>query len=288
MVIGAYLLVSDLALWRIVKRDCPLVNQAMLELFEKCKAQMGVQTLVAVVPSDQIRSPALFGFIRPRLLLPREMLEKAGYEEMRYVFLHELAHLKRRDIYVGWLTSFLQVLHWFNPLVWFAFYRMRSDRELACDALVLARTQKEESQEYGRAIVGLLRRFSRSQPLPAMAGILETKTQLKRRITMIARFKKDSYRWSPLAVILIILLACVSLPDARRTKASGISAAKPTRHITLRQVLTGSDADNCRERFHRMAGISLMWTTGIAATSRSMKSPPERNAISQTRQTRVT
>ncbi len=44
---------------------------------------------------------------------------------------------------------------------------------------------------------------------------------------MIAQFKKNSYQWSPLAVILIIILACVSLPDAKRTKASGISAAKP-------------------------------------------------------------
>ena len=57
IVIGAYVLASDLALWRIVKRDRPLVNQAMLELFEECKTQMGVQSLVAIVPSSQIRSP---------------------------------------------------------------------------------------------------------------------------------------------------------------------------------------------------------------------------------------
>jgi len=120
MVIGACLLVSDFALWRIVKRDQPLVNQSLLELFEECKTQMGVQSLVVVVPSGRVRSPGLFGFIRPRLLLPREMLDTATREEMRYVFLHELAHLKRHDIYLGWLTSLLQVLHWFNPLVWFA------------------------------------------------------------------------------------------------------------------------------------------------------------------------
>jgi len=237
VVIGAYLLMSNFALWRIVKRDRPLVNQEMLELFEECKAQMGIQSLVVVVPSDRIKSPALFGFVRPRLLLPSEMLEKASHEEMRYVFLHELAHLKRCDIYLGWLSSLLQVLHWFNPLVWFAFYRMRSDRELACDALVLARTQKGESQEYGQAIVGLVRRFSRSRPLPAMAGILETKSQLKRRITMIAQFKKNSYRWSPLGVILVIILACISLPDARRSKASGIPAAEPSA-LVARQVWT--------------------------------------------------
>ncbi|UCE47543.1 MAG: PD40 domain-containing protein, partial [Phycisphaerales bacterium] len=145
----------------------------------------------------------------------------------------------------GWLTSFLQVLHWFNPLVWFAFYRMRTDRELACDALVLARTQKEESQEYGRAIVGLLRRFSRSRPLPAMAGILENRSQLKRRITMIARFKKNSYQWSPLAVLLIVVLACVSLPDARRMKAAGISTAKPASTICLRMVTDRWGTETC-------------------------------------------
>jgi len=51
-----------------------------------------------------------------------------------------LAHLKRRGIYLGWLTSLLQILHWFSPIIWFAFYRMRADWELACDALVLTRT----------------------------------------------------------------------------------------------------------------------------------------------------
>ena len=53
---------------------------------------------------------------------------------------------------------------------------------------------------------------------------------------MITRFKKNSYRWSPLAVILIIILACVSLPDAKRTKASDTTNSKPLRQIVLRRV----------------------------------------------------
>jgi beta-lactamase regulating signal transducer with metallopeptidase domain/Tol biopolymer transport system component len=236
IVIGAYLLISDLALWRIVKRDHPLVNQAMLELFEECKAQMGVQSLVVVVPSDQVKSPGLFGFVRPRLLLPRQMLDTATAEEMRYVFLHELAHLRRHDIYLGWLTSLLQVLHWFNPLVWFAFYRMRADRELACDALVLTRTGQDKSQEYGGAIVELVRRFSRCRPLPAMAGIIESKSQLKRRITMITKFRNKSYRFSPLAVILIVILAFISLPEAKRSKASEATTLQPVNQPKLTKI----------------------------------------------------
>ena len=173
LVIGLFILLNNFFLWRIVKRERPLVDQKILELFEECRERMGVHTLAAVIPSTRIKNPALFGFIRPRLLLPKKMLEEASQEELRYIFLHELAHLKRHDIYLGWLTSLLQILHWFNPLVWFAFYKIRTDREFSCDAFVLSRTGKEASHEYGQAIMGLLRRFSRSRPLPALAGILE-------------------------------------------------------------------------------------------------------------------
>jgi len=35
-------------------------------------------------------------------------------------------------------TTAVQIAHWFNPVIWFAFCRMRADRELACDALALS------------------------------------------------------------------------------------------------------------------------------------------------------
>ena len=240
LALAVYVCANNFNLLRIVKRERPLTDQKILDLLEDCKAEMGIRIILGVVATDKVKSPALFGFIRPRLLLPAGMLEALSPKELRHVFLHELAHLKRHDIYIGWLMSLLQVLHWFNPLIWLAFYRVRTDRELACDALVLARTQSGQAKDYGRTIVSLLERFSRSQRLPAMAGILETKAQLKRRIIMIARFKKNSYQWSLWAIVLIIILACISLPDARRTKASGISA---TKHITLRQVWSGTKVD---------------------------------------------
>ena len=246
LALAVYVCASNFNLLRIVKRERPLTDQKILDLLEDCKAEMGIRIILGVVATDKVKSPALFGFIRPRLLLPAGMLEALSPKELRHVFLHELAHLKRHDIYIGWLMSLLQVLHWFNPLIWLAFYRLRADRELACDALVLARlssgglarTQSSESKDYGRTIVSLLERFSCPQRLPGMAGILETKAQLKRRIKMIARFKKDSYRWSPLAMVFIIVLACVALPDAIQEK----TFAKPGRHITLRQIWAGDES----------------------------------------------
>jgi Tol biopolymer transport system component/beta-lactamase regulating signal transducer with metallopeptidase domain len=240
LVLAVYVCAGNFNLWRIVKSRRPLIDQKILELLEDCKSQMGIQTILGIVTTDKVKSPALFGFVRPRLLLPTGMIDNLSREELRFVFLHELAHLKRRDIYIGWLISVLQVLHWFNPLVWLAFRRMRADRELACDALVLDRTRSDEPKSYGRIIVSLLERFSCPRFMPGMAGILETKSQLKRRITMITRFKKNSYQWSPLAVIMIIILACVFLPNARRTKASQTSRTEHAPKIAIRRVWSDS------------------------------------------------
>jgi beta-lactamase regulating signal transducer with metallopeptidase domain/Tol biopolymer transport system component len=241
--VGITLLWSNFVLWRIVKRERPLLDQKNLELFEECKDKMGIHTIVGLIPSARIKTPALFGFVRPRLLLPVKMIEDAGREELRYIFLHELAHLKHRDIYLGWLTGVLQILHWFNPLVWFAFHRMRADRELSCDALVLSRTGEEKSKEYGNAIVGLLRRFSRSRPLPALAGILENPSQMKRRITMIAQFKTGRDRWSLPAVFTVLVLGIVSLSFTVWSDAQKAFPTKSEPSISLRRVATGPISD---------------------------------------------
>ncbi|MCJ7674632.1 MAG: M56 family metallopeptidase [Sedimentisphaerales bacterium] len=133
--LAGFILVRNFSLWRLVKRERPITDSQILELLEDCKMQMGIQTIVGVVVTDKVKGPALFGFVRPRLLLPEGLIEDLGLDELYYVFIHELCHLKRRDVYLGWLISLLQILHWFNPLMWFAFHRMRLDREFACDAL---------------------------------------------------------------------------------------------------------------------------------------------------------
>jgi len=237
LTLAVYVCAGNFHLWRLVTRERPLTDHRILDLLEDCKSEMGIRTILGVVITDKVKSPALFGFVRPRLLLPAGIIEALSPKELRHVFLHELAHLKRHDIYIGYLSSLLQVLHWFNPILWLAFYRIRTDRELACDALVLAQTHSSESKDYGQTIVSLLERFSRSQRLPAMAGILETKTQLKRRIKMIAKFKKTSRKQWTGAMLLLAALACVVLTNAYVAKADFVFG-EPT---NLGPTINGSD-----------------------------------------------
>jgi beta-lactamase regulating signal transducer with metallopeptidase domain len=54
------------------------------------------------------------------------------------VLLHELAHVKRRDLLWGWLPEIARLLYWFHPVIHWVYYRLRLERELACDQLAMA------------------------------------------------------------------------------------------------------------------------------------------------------
>jgi bla regulator protein BlaR1 len=212
--LSGYLAFTHRRISRKVTLLRPLIDARVLKLLEGCKKQMGVRAPVTLVESRAVGSPALFGFVRPRLLFPIGLAQSFSPEELRYVFLHELGHIKRHDILIGWVMTALQILHWFNPLVWLASYRMRADRELACDALVLSCVQKDENQAYGRTILKLLESFGRSAWGPSLAGTVENKNQMKERILMIAKFDKSN-RGLALALVLFAGLGLITMTDAQ-------------------------------------------------------------------------
>jgi bla regulator protein BlaR1 len=211
--------VNHYKIHRRVTRRRPLIDGPTLNLLEDCKALMGVRTPVTLIETEAIESPTLFGFVRPRLLLPAGLASSFTRQELRHVFLHELAHIKRHDVLAGWVMLGLQTLHWFNPLVWLAFHRLRADRELACDALALSYARPGENESYGLTIIKLLERFGQSVWAPSLAGILENKQQMKERISMIAKFHKTD-RGLALAVSLFAGLALVTLTDAHKRVGS--------------------------------------------------------------------
>ena len=221
---SAYVAIENLRFWHRVRCVAHSEDPDLLALLNASKARMAVRSRVVLVVTDAAPSPALFGIVRPRLLLPPRLAAELSRDELRYVMLHELAHLKRWDIPLNWATAILQVIHWFNPVIWYAFYHMRADRELACDALVLSRSNAGESARYGRTIVGLFERVYAIRRLPGMAGILEDRSQLKRRIKHISLFTKHSYRWSILAVTLLGLLAAAALTNAQDEPAKEVTA----------------------------------------------------------------
>jgi beta-lactamase regulating signal transducer with metallopeptidase domain len=220
VMLSAFLLASAMHLGRKIRRQRLVTNEAVLTLLEDCKQEMGVPTPLVLLETSSVKSPALLGFVRPRLLLPEGLLRSFSLPELRFVFLHELGHVRRGDILLNWLLAVPLVLHWFNPLVWYAVLRMRADGEAACDVVALSCTREGENQPYGQTIIKLLERFSNPALAPGLVGILENKNQMKRRIGMIATFKKTQRKpfW---AAALFAVLALVVLTDAQSQPTAG-------------------------------------------------------------------
>ena len=243
--VGALVLLGRL-LWEYqrlagaVRRARVLDSPALLAVLAECRGRMGVQAPDALWETDSIGSPALYGVWRPQLLLPTCLVDRLTLEEWRQVFLHELAHHRRRDALVNWMLAGLQVLHWFNPLIWLGFSRMRADRELACDALVLATTGQANAKAYGRTIVKVLEHIATPTALPGLVGLLEDKRQVARRIRMIAKYRTGP-RWSWGVGVSVAALGVICLSDAVTREGGAKESDSPVASVPLPMVENEAD-----------------------------------------------
>jgi len=211
-IIMLYIIVINLMLLlRTKKYICRDDN--VLKVFSECKEIMKVKKDIPIIIENNIRTPSLFGLAKPKLMISSEIIDALSEEERRYVFMHELAHLKRKDNFVNWIMLLVQILHWFNPIVWFAFRKMREDCEVACDAYVLSRLNEAEHKKYGETIINLIKVISKPSWISITAGMSSSRSGLKKRIRMIAMFRKNPWKWSVAAVIIILAAGIAGLTN---------------------------------------------------------------------------
>lgn len=126
--LGGRLIWGNCGFARRLRRRSPIGDPDVRALLEECRQVVGVRQPLGMVETPEVDSPALFGCFRVKLLLPPRIATTFSRAELRHVFLHELAHVRRGDVPTNWLMALLQIVHWFNPAIWFALSRMRADR----------------------------------------------------------------------------------------------------------------------------------------------------------------
>jgi len=231
LLLGAALLRAHARMGRRIARTGRPCDPRLATLLKQCKQQMGLDCTVELVVTDAVATPALMGLRRPRLLLPSDLPRTLSEIELRFVFLHELAHLKCRDIAADWLLALLRLIHWFNPVIWLALARCRADRELARDAMVLSVTGRQQGQSYGQTILRLVERLGHPEPAIGAVGVVETRRQLKRRIQMIAQFRPNMTRDAVLAITLLLVVGFATL-TGRSAQQDGSAPMLPSAPTT--------------------------------------------------------
>ena len=114
----------------------------------------GWKRTVSVRRSDAVTVPMVWGLFRPVILLPADADEWEP-ERRRAVLLHELAHSQRQDWLIQTMAQITCAVYWFNPLVWFAVRRLRTEAERACDDHVL--NAGYQSTDYAQHLLDIVR-----------------------------------------------------------------------------------------------------------------------------------
>ncbi|AFM41667.1 antirepressor regulating drug resistance protein [Desulfosporosinus acidiphilus SJ4] len=186
-------------------------DQRLLTNFHKLKLDLKIKAEIPLITTRYVNSPSLFGLLHPRILLPLGFEQTFDSEQMNYILLHELLHYKRKDLWVNLLAQLLVVIHWFNPLIWYAFLRMKEDQETACDASVLSRLAPEQSYDYANTLIRLAETYSASPRMASIASLGGSKSQIKRRLLLIAKPKHTSVKWILLSAAIIGVIAVATL-----------------------------------------------------------------------------
>jgi beta-lactamase regulating signal transducer with metallopeptidase domain len=184
--------------------------ELLVNLVEELADKLGVRPPRTVILST-IGSPLVWSLGRARLLFPDELLKRLSDASRRGVLLHELAHLRRRDHWVGWLQLVGSCLWWWNPLFWLVCRQVRENAELACDAWVVE-LLPEARRAYAEALIEVTQVIAqRAAPVAAFGLGHGRRREFERRLTMIMK-ECVPCRVPVRALVVIGLLALAVLP----------------------------------------------------------------------------
>jgi beta-lactamase regulating signal transducer with metallopeptidase domain len=203
----------------------PVRDLRWLELLEELRKNLRVTSRVRLLESAHAAVPMATGVVHQAVVLPRET-EAWPASLRRHVLIHELAHVKRRDVLQHLICRLTVALYWFHPLAWYGVRRMRLEREIACDDCVLM--AGEHPCDYAAELVGIARQL-RGNATPWAVCMASGSTLEERVRSMLDRARSHG----PLSVaagrsLLIVALAAISLLAAVEPGTSSVRQQTPT------------------------------------------------------------
>jgi beta-lactamase regulating signal transducer with metallopeptidase domain len=191
-------------------------------MMSRCAEQLKLCRVPRVVVTRKVVCPAVFGIFKPVLLMPKGYLGKLSRKDAEHVLFHELAHIKRGDPIVHSLYLVLQIVYWFNPLLWLARRQLIHLRELCCDATV-AQILKQKTNEYRETIIDIARQFL-TRPVEPGLGLLGLFEDTNRLLVRLSWLEKKTWRYQKMknltVITMMIFMLAFVLPMAKAQEKS--------------------------------------------------------------------
>jgi beta-lactamase regulating signal transducer with metallopeptidase domain len=258
LIVGAWAAVAlGLLIWlaygvwqvrRIVRNSTPLTDAKWQGTMIDIADRLELDATPRLLRADAVTMPFACGLRTPTIVLPGEC-ESWSDERRAAVLLHELAHIRRRDIVGHTLGRLVCAVYWFHPLAWTAARRLRAESERACDDLALGCGTR--ASDYAEHLLDIVTSV-RNHGTPSVAMAMATRSEFEGRMLAIldpslARTAPTRFQASTLAggVMMFAIVTGSAVPKATgpqsrqpesQQAAAASDSAKPSyTHTSARQ-----------------------------------------------------
>ncbi len=169
------------------------------------KVNTAVQLEENVYQSENVPSPFVLGFIKPKIYLPFAI----DAQDIPYVIAHEQAHIRRKDHWWKPLGFLLLAVHWFNPLMWLSYVLLCRDIEHACDEKVIKDWDNVQKADYSQALLDC----SVHRRMIAACPLAFGEAAVKDRVKSVLSYKKPAFWIVTIGVIAVAVIAVCFLTD---------------------------------------------------------------------------
>jgi len=202
------------------------------EAVAQCADRIGLSHCPELRLSGTVPGPVVCGLIRPVVLMPATLAETLEEDRLQMVLTHELAHIKRGDLWINFVQTLSLVAYFYHPLLWLVNGIVRRLREQAVDETVLVALEAG-AESYSTTLINLAEMaFERPIVGLRLIGIAESKKTLEGRIRhMMSRPKPKTAKVGLVGALGVVVLGAMLIPMAARgieTSAPGFKAALPT------------------------------------------------------------
>jgi ankyrin repeat protein/beta-lactamase regulating signal transducer with metallopeptidase domain len=199
----------------LIRQSKP-ANDNLLSQLRQCARKLNMRQSIDIRLSPNAASPSVCGLMRPVILIPDDLPAQLGTGQIEAVLMHELAHIKRGDLWINLVQALQQIAYFYNPLLWLANTVIRRTREQAVDEMVLV-AMDDHAERYAETLLSVSK-LVWSKPMLSLRliGVVESKSALTGRIRLILNrpFPKSA-RLGTISVLTLFMTAAVLLPMAK-------------------------------------------------------------------------
>ena len=156
-----------------------------------------------VYVSYNVTTPAVYGIIKPKIILPTCCKDK----DIIFILAHEKSHIKTKDNLWRIIGLVTVILHWFNPFSWLFLKHFLADLEFACDERVLKTLDKNQKKDYAKSLLDVTE--SKYSFISAFGG-----ASIHKRINNILSYKKLSLFSAIYISVFTVILGYILLTNA--------------------------------------------------------------------------